>query len=240
MKNLIKVSVAALAFSVVHSAFAESVELEEERESTAEGYFTPVAIGLATPVQMPWGLNRWDVFGLDLNLFYTDVPKIYGLGIGGLATLEREKTIGCIVSGLGNISFDNVVGLRLTAGINYTANDVWGMEAGLVGFRRNFCGLDVDFLGAFQQEMCGAQFSGLANISKVESHGASIAGLVNFTETAYGLQLAGLFNYAQELHGAQVALVNYTEDCPSGFQIGLVNIILQNKIKFLPIVNGYF
>ena len=239
MKNLIKVSVAALAFSVVHSAFAESVELEEERESKAEG-FTPVAIGIATPVQLPWGLNRWDVYGLDLNLFYTDVPKIYGLGIGGIATLERNKAIGCIVSGLGNISFDNVVGLRLTAGINYTANDVWGMEAGLVGFRRNFCGLDVDFLGAFQQEMCGAQVSGLANISMVKSHGASIAGLVNFTETAYGLQLAGLFNYAQELHGAQIALVNYTEDCPSGFQIGLVNIILQNKIKFLPIVNGYF
>jgi hypothetical protein len=44
----------------------------------------------------------------------------------------------------------------------------------------------------------------------------------------------------KELHGAQVGLINYTEDCPSGFQIGIVNIILQNRIKFLPIVNGYF
>jgi hypothetical protein len=44
----------------------------------------------------------------------------------------------------------------------------------------------------------------------------------------------------KELNGAQVGLINYTEDCPAGFQIGLVNIILQNKIKFLPFVNGYF
>ena len=44
----------------------------------------------------------------------------------------------------------------------------------------------------------------------------------------------------EELHGAQISLVNYADYCPSGFQIGLVNIIMSNQIKVLPLVNGYF
>ena len=27
-----------------------------------------IALGLATPVQLPWGIEKWDIFGLDLNL----------------------------------------------------------------------------------------------------------------------------------------------------------------------------
>ena len=49
-----------------------------------------------------------------------------------------------------------------------------------------------------------------------------------------------MFNYTDELHGCQIALVNFARECPWGFQIGLVNIIMDNKIKVLPIVNGYF
>ena len=236
MKNVFKLGIAALAIAVLPSAFAQG---DEEIESSVEGY-TPVAIGLATPVQLPWGLNRWDVFGIDINAFYTDAPKLYGHGFGGLATLTRDTNIGCVVSGLANVAFDDVYALRVCAGVNYSDKDVVGADIGLVGFRDNLWGLDVNGLGAYQQKMCGAQISGLANLSKVESYGAAIAGIANLATTSYGLQMALVFNMTQELHGAQVGLVNYAEDCPSGFQIGLVNIILQNRIKFLPIVNGYF
>jgi len=34
--------------------------------------------------------------------------------------------------------------------------------------------------------------------------------------------------------------VNFARECPWGFQIGLVNIIMDNKIKVLPIFNAYF
>ena len=88
--------------------------------------------------------------------------------------------------------------------------------------------------------VCGMQVGGLATVSAEESYGLNVAGLANLAKTAYGLQLALLFNYTTELHGAQISLINYTEACPSGFQIGLVNIIMQNRLKFLPIVNGYF
>ena len=83
MKRLIKTGIAAIAIAAVAPAFAEEVE-----EDRAVGW-TPLAIGIATPVQLPWGIATWDVFGLDVNLFYTDSLKMYGLGVGGLGLTTR-------------------------------------------------------------------------------------------------------------------------------------------------------
>jgi hypothetical protein len=44
----------------------------------------------------------------------------------------------------------------------------------------------------------------------------------------------------EELRGAQLGLVNYAGACSAGFQVGLVNLILDNQIPFLPIFNCYF
>ena len=88
MNKMLKIGVAALAISAVCPAFADQVE--EEVESSVIG-FTPVAIGLATPVQLPWGINRWDVFGLDFNLFYSDAPKMYGVDFGGFAPMKAGR-----------------------------------------------------------------------------------------------------------------------------------------------------
>ena len=235
MNRTIKFGIAAIAIASAVPSFAQDIEEEEGPIG-----WTPVALGLATPVQLPWGLNRWDVYGIDINLFYSDAPKMYGVDVGGLAELTRNTAMGLLVGGLANVAFEEVYGLRVTLGLNYCEKTVYGADIGLVGFRENLYGLDVNFLGSFQKEVCGMQVSGLANVSTVESYGLNVAGLANLSTTAYGLQLALLFNYTKELHGAQISLVNYTEACPSGFQIGLVNIIMQNRLKFLPIVNGYF
>ncbi len=219
MNRMFKVGLAALALAAVTPAFAQEVEEEEGPIG-----FTPVAIGLATPVQLPWGINRWDVFGLDLNVFYSDAPTMYGIDIGGLATLTRDKTMGLVVGGLGNVAFDDVYGLRATLGLEYCSKGVWGADLGLVGVRDDLHGLDVEFLGSYQRKVCGLQVSGLANVATED----------------YGFQLAAIFNMTEELHGAQISLVNYADYCASGFQIGLVNIIMSNQIKVLPLVNGYF
>lgn len=235
MNRMFKVGLAALALAAVTPAFAQEVEEEEGPIG-----FTPVAIGLATPVQLPWGINRWDVFGLDLNVFYSDAPTMYGIDIGGLATLTRDKTMGLVVGGLGNVAFDDVYGLRVTLGLEYCSKGVWGADLGLVGVRDDLHGLDVEFLGTYQRKVCGLQVSGLANVATEESYGMNVAGLTNLAKTAYGFQLAAIFNMTEELHGAQISLVNYADYCASGFQIGLVNIIMSNQIKVLPLVNGYF
>ena len=236
MNRMLKSALAAIAVACAVPAFAQEAETEEEGPIG----MTPFAIGLATPVQLPWGINRWDVYGIDINIFYSDAPKMYGLDIGGLAELTRNRAYGLLVGGLANIAFDDVFGLRATLGLNYCEKGVYGADLGLVGFRDSLHGFDAEFLGSFQRSVCGLQIGGLANIATVESYGVNIAGLSNIAETAYGLQVSFIFNMTRELHGAQIALVNYTEDCPSGFQIGLVNIIMQNTCKVLPIVNGYF
>lgn len=235
MNRMLKIGIAALALAAVTPAFAQEVEEEEGPIG-----FTPVAIGLATPVQLPWGINRWDVFGLDLNVFYSDAPKMYGIDVGGLATLTRDTTKALVVGGLANLAFENVYGLRASLGLEYCAKGVYGADLGLVGVRDDLHGLDVEFLGTYQRKVCGLQISGLANVATEESYGMNVAGLANLSKTAYGLQLALVFNMTEELHGAQIGLVNYVDFCPNGFQIGLVNIIMSNKVKVLPIVNGCF
>ncbi len=236
MKNKIKIGIASLAIaSAVHSFAASSETVAEETAG-----WTPVALGLATPVQIPWGLNRWDVYGLDLNVFYSDAPRMYGLDIGGLAAVTRGDMMGLQVSGLCNFGARDVYGLRATLGLNMCAGTVYGMDAGLIGYRDTLKGIDIHFLGSVSRNVSGLAIGGLANVTSNQSYGCTIAGVSNVAKTAYGLQLAFIYNMTQELHGCQIGLVNYADYCPNGFQIGLVNIIMSNQVKVLPLVNGYF
>ena len=232
----------AKCLAVVAAVFAMSSAAMAEEEEGAVGW-TPVAIGLASPVQLPWGMARWDVFGVDLGLLYTDAPKMYGLdlALGGCTT--RDDAGGLIVGGLFNYSSEDkdVYGLRATLGANISRGTVYGVEAGTFAYRHDIWGLDFELAGNFQDNVTGGQFSGLANITTEQSYGLTFAFGGNIaTKKAYGCQAAVVFNMAEELHGAQIAFVNYARECPWGFQIGLINIIMDNKIKVLPIVNGYF
>ncbi len=236
MNRMFKIGVAAVALAAVVPAFAQ------ENETIAEEPigWTPLALGLATPVQLPWGLDRWDVYGLDVNLLYSDAPKMYGLGVGGFAMRTRDDMIGLQLSGLWNHTDFNVYGLRATLGVNSCRKTVYGAELGMVSLRDTLYGFDASFLGSGTRNMCGFQMSGLLNLTEKESSGCAIAGVANLARTAYGLQVALIYNMTDELHGCQIGLVNYADYCPNGFQIGLVNIILSNQVKVLPFVNGYF
>ena len=234
MKKSIKFGFMALALAAAVPAFAE------EEEEGAIGW-TPIAVGLASPVQLPWGMARWDVFGLDFNLFYSDAPKMYGLGIGGLAMTTREDLIGWQFSGLCNWNVKDIYGIRTTLGANISFQETYGCDIGGFAYREGeMWGVDVEFIGAYQQaNFWGVQVVGLVSFTTAQTYGVNLAIGGNIAKTAYGLE-AGCFNFADELHGCQIGLVNFARECPWGFQIGLVNIILDNKIKVLPIVNAYF
>lgn len=232
MNRFMKVGYAALALAVSIPAVAED-------EEGAVGW-TPVAVGLASPVQLPWGHARWDVFGLDVNLLYSGAPKIYGIGVGGLGVYNADDAAGIIASGLCNWADKNVYGLRATIGANVCQGEVYGLEAGMFGYRKEFWGLDAELLGTLQEEVYGIQASLIANVSRVKSYGWTMSFLANLATKAYGCQTAFLFNGTEELHGAQIAFINYAKECPWGFQIGLINIIMDNSLKVLPFVNGYF
>ena len=238
MMKSIKFAAAAVAVAMSVSAFAAE-EAETENEYEAVGW-TPIAIGIASPVQLPWGSHQWDIFGLDLNVIWADAPKMYGLGIGGIAMATRDDLMGLQVSGLCNWASKDVYGMRVSLGGNLSFGNVYGFEAGLFSYRTGeFWGWDTEFIGSFQPKMWGLQISGLANVATEQSYGCRIAALCNWAPVAYGCDVS-IFNYTTELHGCQIGVVNYAKECPWGFQIGLVNIIMDNSWKVLPIVNCYF
>ena len=240
MKKMMTLGFAAVAIAATVPAFAQEAEVETENEYEAIGW-TPIALGIASPVQLPWGSHRWDVFGLDLNILWSDAPKMYGLGIGGVAMATRDDLFGLQISALCNWATKDVYGMRVTLGGNITFGTTKGVEAGLFGYRQGpFWGWDTEFLGSYQDEFWGLQIAGICNIDMVQGYGCSVAIGGNLAKVAYGCQIGGIFNFTDELHGCQIGLVNFARECPWGFQIGLVNIILDNKIKVLPIVNGYF
>ncbi len=242
MKNSIRLGVAALAVAATACTFAQNadVEIESENEYEAVGW-TPIAIGIASPVQLPWGSHTWDVFGLDLNIIWSDAPKMYGLGIGGIAMATRDDLLGLQISGLCNWATKDVYGMRTTLGANISFGTTYGIEAGCFAYRDgDMWGWDTEFLGCYQRNFWGLQCAGIVNFTLEQSYGATVAIGGNIADVAYGLQLGGIFNLTDELHGCQIGLVNYAKECPWGFQIGLVNIIMDNALKVLPLINCYF
>ena len=236
-----KLGFAAFAVATSVCAFAKNADVNvvEEEDEGAIGW-TPIAVGIASPVQLPWGSHKWDVFGLDLNVIWSDAPKMYGLGIGGIAMATRDDLMGLQISGLCNWASKDVCGMRATLGGNICYGNTYGVEAGLFSYRDGeFWGWDTEFICAYQPKFWGLQISGLANVATEQSYGCSIAALCNWAPVDYGFDLA-IFNYTTELHGCQIGVVNYAKECPWGFQIGLVNIIMDNSWTVLPIVNCYF
>ncbi|MBN1865616.1 MAG: hypothetical protein JW808_12025 [Victivallales bacterium] len=72
-----------------------------------------------------------------------------------------------------------------------------------------------------------------------ENRQSSLAlGIANGTlGQSYGVSL-GVLNYADTYTGLQSGLINFTENTDSGFQIGLINIINENKGWFSDLPNS--
>lgn len=241
-KNSLKFGLMSLALAASCAVFAQDAQRDVTpvEDEGAVGW-TPIAIGLASPVQLPWGSAQWDVFGLDLGILWADAPKMYGLGIGGVAMATRDDMIGMQVSGLCNWATKDVCGMRATLGLNATYGTTYGFEAGCFAYRpADMWGVDVELLGSYLKNFWGWQIGGIVNFTTEQSYGWSLCVGGNMARVAYGCQTAGIFNFTDELHGCQIGLVNFAERCPWGFQIGLVNIIMDNKVKVLPLVNCYF
>lgn len=236
MNKFVKIGAVAVAIAAMQSVRAEAEEPVAEEGSYG---YTAIAFGLATPVQLPWGWNKWDVFGLDFNVFLSQAPLCYGLQIGAAGNITSRELIGFGVGGFFNWANGEVYGCRASLGLNYNDSKVYGLEIGGVGYHKDVVGCDIELGCCIQENITGCNVSLLGSYTINESYGCTI-GALNIADKAYGAQVAFAYNQADELHGCQIGLVNYCRECPWGFQIGIVNIILDNKVKVLPIVNGYF
>ena len=241
MKKMVKFGCIALAMMASVSAFAAAnADVETESEYEAIGW-TPIAVSLCSPVQVPWGSHTWDVFGLNLGILWSDTPKMYGLGLGTVAMANRDDMMGLGLTALCNWNTKDVVGMRATLGANVTFGTTYGVDMGAFAYRPgDMWGWDTEFLGNYTRNIWGLQVAGLINLTTEQSYGCSVAIGGNMAKRAYGCQVGGIFNFADELHGAQIGIVNFAKECPWGFQIGIVNIIMENVIPVLPIVNASF
>ena len=240
MKKSVKFGIVALALAAVVPSFAENADVETESEYEAVGW-TPIAVSLCSPVQIPWGSHMWDVFGLNLGILWSDTSKMYGLGLGTLAMANRDDVMGLETTAFCNWATKDVYGMRATLGANITFGTTYGVDMGAFAYRTgDMWGWDTEFLGNSTKNVWGLQVAGLINLTTEQSYGCSIAIGGNMAKRAYGCQVGGIFNFTDELHGAQIGIVNFAKECPWGFQVGIVNIIMENVIPVLPIVNASF
>ena len=240
MKNMkLALATAAIAASITVFA-AENAADDKATEGQGIGAigWTPVQIGLFAPVSIPWGFD-WDVKGFDLNLFYMETVKLQGLGISGIAARTRDRQDGLLATLACNWNDADVRGIDLTLGANLCFGDVYGINVATFGMRNLMKGVDANLLASYQKDFVGWQTSCVCNFTEGDCTGASFSLELKMAKVETGLQVATI-NSAQELHGVQIGVINVAHECPWGLQIGVINIILDNKVKILPIVNGYF
>lgn len=230
-----KFIVAAAAVAAFMSAFADE---EETDQGVGAIGWTPVQVGLFAPVSIPWGFD-WDVKGLELDIFYAETVFLKGVSFTGIATRTRDEFSGVSCAGLCNWHEADVYGVDLSIGVNLAFKDVYGVQVGMFSMRQHMDGVDVNFVGAHSTGFRGVQVAGLCNFTYGEFKGIDIALGLSMANEIKGLSLGGI-NVTRKLTGAQVGFFNIADECPCGIQIGLVNIIMDNTIKVLPITNFYF
>ena len=235
MKN-IKLALAAAAVAAVTSVNAAEPSTAGQGEGAIG--MTPIQVGLFAPVSIPWGFD-WDVKGFDLDLFYMETVKMQGLGISGIAARNRDELDGILASLVCNWNDKDVRGITLTLGANLCFGDVYGIDVATFGMRNLMKGMDVNLLASCQKDFVGWQTSGVCNFTEGSCAGASFALALNMAKIEKGLQVAAI-NSAEELTGVQIGAINIAHECRKGLQIGVINIVLDNKVKILPIANGYF
>lgn len=232
-----KFIIAAAAVAAISTASAAS-EAEDTEQGVGAIGWTPVQVGLFAPVSIPWGFD-WDVKGFELDIFYAEAVKLQGLSLSGIATRTRDEMKGVSIAGLCNWNEEDAYGLNATIGVNLAFKNMYGVNVGLFSMAQHMDGINLNFVGAHQLGFRGVEIGGLCNFTYGEFKGVDVALGLSMTQELKGLSMGGI-NVTRKLTGAQIGFFNIADECPCGLQLGLVNIIMDNKIKVLPITNFYF
>ena len=212
--------------------------------------WSPVGIGLAAPIQIPFVES--DVYGLRLGGLFGYNHDVYGLDLG-VAEVCSGGFRGLQVSALSWVDNDNVYGVQAGALANVVnactkalqvapLNVVWeealGAQLGLVNVTTEFCGLQLGGLVNWNDLASYGLQLGAVNANQQEFYGWAFGGLVNYADSFNGFA-CGLVNVAYDVRGCQLGVFNAC-DRMHGVQIGLVNMICGSKLPIMVIANAWF
>lgn len=238
-KLMIMLSAVALAAG----AFAAEAFDDVERNPT------PIALNLASPLQLP-PYDR-DVWGLRLNLIYGHSLNVYGLdcGVVGLnkgdvAGVQTEafnwadgNVYGLQVAGICNYVTGDFYGLQAAA-MNWNLADTYGLQVGVLDFGMAVRGLQVGGLNWDYGSVDGGQV-GAVNVARHDVTGAAIGALNYSHGNLTGCQI-GAFNFINGTgRGMQIGVINSAQRF-YGVQLGLVNINVMGRLPIMVIANANF
>lgn len=129
----------------------------------------------------------------------------------------------------------NITGLKVNFiyGYNY---GIYGIDLGLISKSKKVNALQLNAMNIVEVEGVGLSL-GVFNLA--QSYSGMQCGVFNLCGKDFTGWQFGFFNYAPTCTGLQLGFIN---NCSSmrGIQIGLINIIQENGVPFVPIMNMNF
>ena len=208
------------------------VKLDESNEPPAETGSDSDEVGFSGYSLV--GLCYKDGFGGGA-FYYCDEGNVYGWHssfVNIFFTFTEGSAHGFQMGAINYVK-DSMKGLQWGALVNYIGGNLKGASSaavirvkgkstgilmGLANYTGVVTGLDAGWIFSYTPSLTGIQL-----------------GLVNHAGEVKGAQIGVIYNYARTLNGVQIGIINVTQKLV-GIQIGLINVAIQNKVPFMPIV----
>jgi hypothetical protein len=164
----------------------------------AQAAYSPLAVSIVPPLQFP--PSDFNISGVRVSVLAGVHRDVYGLDLGLIGNITRQRFVGAAVSGVFNYTQGQttVTGVQLAglANVNLEKTNVYGIQAALGGTYNKA-----------DSNVHGVQL-GLVNLGEHTDIFGVQTGIYNRAQSVYGLQL-GIVNVANNLHGLQIGLLNF-------------------------------
>lgn len=141
--------------------------------------FTPVMLGICTPVQVPG--SDYDVGGLRLNIPFSTCCNFDGFdfGIVGLSHNHANGWLANVVS----VAYGDGVGLH-TGGVNYFSGDFKGLQVGFVNWIDSGDALQVGIYNG-SYDLQGLQFGIINTATKMQGVQIGFVNVISYSDVPF-------------------------------------------------------
>jgi len=218
------------------------------KETSGDYEIMPYHLGFIYPISTNGIKAGQYVNNFNMHILAGYGAGLDGIGLSGLANVNKDFVKGVQFAGLGNITGRKVDGALQFAGVmNVTGGNVDGAQFAGVGNINNGTLNGAQIAGVMNvvaDSSKSAQFAGVFNVVNGRQEGFQAAGVFNASGDVNGGQVAGVMNLAVgDVKGTQIAGVINAGRRITGSQIGLINLadtVTGVPIGFLSLVRkGY-